>query len=619
MARGQGIRLFPYPEQIQCAGSIPSSDAEAAAFIQAGTLRDSAIGGDGPELPDHFHSPLDKRGETSDATRVDWRGSHNFAQLWLSTVLAQEHPRAQGIPASSGCGGHIAADWVAHSWLPVFTTSDPLWHKLDYQAWHLMVEAGVDGYVQAVKRPALPSPYRVRVDAPTAKGLVLSHAFADSLLSAEGDLWVHTLRADWARGVLPIQSLDGLLAAWAWKVPIYEQVARTSYNGVLWDQFANQIDAVLDQAISTAYEWETDPTSQGIKISGYVAPLYDPTEPLPGPLPHPVVESVTGTLWQDTTAMELDGEGFIDADAAMSELVEYIGLDALEAGYVRTAVEPAIDGEGVEYVGWVEDEAGLEALITEKVAAVASGAEGADLNPLTCCLAVSLDRVISGKVSTVEAAADMLAPFILPEKPLENEVVCNLRPTVAVRLEDVAPSAGLDRSRLTVLLDGQDLGITLGEGEDAFSYRLAEDLRQGYHTFSVTAYDNVGQGSILEWPFVVALDLTWLPPLASRGRNEWRYKQTVPVKFTLRDDEGKFGVDPGVIVKVYDPADLSGNRVAVFRAGRGSDSIRISTEDEFYLVNVDLSKVSWVAPGMTLTIAVEGGGYPLGETELRVR
>lgn len=118
---------------------------------------------------------------------------------------------------------------------------------------------------------------------------------------------------------------------------------------------------------------------------------------------------------------------------------------------------------------------------------------------------------------------------------------------------------------------------------------------------------------------MVALNLTWLPPVTTASGTTWSMTQTIPIKFSLRDDDGVFGVDPGVIVRLSDAADTSGTRSSIFRIGQGSDSLRICEDDELYILNVKPRSLGWASPGTLIRVTVEAGGVVLGAFEAPVR
>ncbi len=103
------------------------------------------------------------------------------------------------------------------------------------------------------------------------------------------------------------------------------------------------------------------------------------------------------------------------------------------------------------------------------------------------------------------------------------------------------------------------------------------------------------------------------------ARDTWQARQTTPVKFTLRSDEGNFGADPGVKVIVFDPLDKSGTRSAVYEVGEGQGHVRIDLEEEQYIADVRLKDLGWVTPGMIVAVRVEAGGLLLGELALQTR
>lgn len=87
------------------------------------------------------------------------------------------------------------------------------------------------------------------------------------------------------------------------------------------------------------------------------------------------------------------------------------------------------------------------------------------------------------------------------------------------------------------------------------------------------------------------LTLEWLPPLEPRGTPlQVQSNRTLPIKFTVRDAEGNFVIDPNVMVWVLDPL-MPGQAIAAFTTespdGR-SAAVRIDEREEHYIVNLRL-------------------------------
>ncbi len=87
------------------------------------------------------------------------------------------------------------------------------------------------------------------------------------------------------------------------------------------------------------------------------------------------------------------------------------------------------------------------------------------------------------------------------------------------------------------------------------------------------------------------LRLAWLPPLEPRDTPlQVQSNRTLPIKFTLRDAEGNFVVDPNVVVWMIDPL-APGQAIAAFTTespeGR-SAAVRIDEQEELYIVNLRL-------------------------------
>jgi hypothetical protein len=160
-------------------------------FVCAGTYPDCWAF---TEVGDHAHSPtpLDRE---SVMTRVRWRESVNFATVWLKTVQLGRGYRDSDRWAGEGLGCHIAADWVAHTLLPMV---DIKVHP-SFASLHLGVEILMDAYVLGTKEYEPPD-YRVFLDARMVRGTVISHALADYFRTREANpKKMQQLRAEWAQ------------------------------------------------------------------------------------------------------------------------------------------------------------------------------------------------------------------------------------------------------------------------------------------------------------------------------------------------------------------------------------------------------------------------------------
>jgi len=303
-----------------------------------------------------------------------------------------------------------------------------------------------------------------------------------------------------------------------------------------------------------------------------------------------------------------------------NEFAGYVVDKAIAAQVITLVQETTPDGT-TTYGAEVTDPEALQAILTESVEEL-SGTPGqvpeGGLSLEALWFAKALDRVLNHGIYDPEAACDMTPPRVIPGSPRPDRVVRSLRLTIAMVIVDEWPSGGLDPASLSVCLDGRPLDVTLSEDGRSVDQEVPFLVYQGHHTLSVSIADKLGQTTNVEWPFTVALNLEWLPSVESSDSPAWVIHQTIPVRFALRDDDGVFGVDPGVVVHVVNPLDSTGGHRATFKVGHGRDSLRIFTEDEEYFLNLSLRRLGWARPGMTLQIRVEARGLLLGETEIVV-
>jgi hypothetical protein len=588
-------------------------------YVYAGSYPDMGYGD--PEIANRFHGPA-LADESSELTGVAWTDTANFAGLWQATI-----ERGEGYPEPyatiyKGWGGHIAADWVAHTWVPL--ADDPF-----YNIWHLNLEVCMDAYllIDEIEWDR-PSGFTVRADARLLRGLLVGHAMVDGGDDPE-DLLDLRGRMN-AEGQFDLKDIEDRIAlfstvvvggdALAWRAYIFKEEA---VEGTA-DHY--DFDELLAESVSIAEEWANSKSPlryRGIP-SIEATPVYDPTcpptKPPPGAVTPPRPESLSLVAVSSRVGTWAEGEVSSDPHEAFYEILTEIGRRGTDAGLMTTTCHP-VEGEP-DWVGAttsVSDWGALAALAADTVEQLALGSPGGPaLSPAAQVFAASLDRLLNQGLDP-EAAADMTPPYVVPVTPLPDASVCSLRPEISARLADLAPSAGLDPSSLSVTVDGAPVPVALAEGGDTFTGRAGYPVYGGYHTVGVAVADRLGQETYVEWPFAVALDLTWLPPVGAPHPRSWRLSQTVPVKFSLRDEAGAFGTDPGVTVRLSDPEDASGLNSATYAVGEGPGAIRINQDEEHYLVNVKLSNLRWMRPGMIVHATVQAGGIVLGELDMPVR
>jgi len=571
------------------------------------------------QLADHLHSPEPKRG-VDPLTGVPYEDSVNFARLWQHKLELSPDPdpvvqqKARDIADGWGC--HIAGDWVAHSWLPLVIDEDP--SGSTGNTLHAAAEFEVDAYIACVKGYLPEAPLRLRIDPDELRGLVISHALADYATTAEGAERWPAFRERWeTRPVFDAAlGLRAYIFFPGWLQVENALLRRTRHAITLaglegLKRFGESVQPMLDKSCSLCAQWLAAPSAKGMPDIAGVEELYDPSLPpppapstVPAP-PGPVTPESVAELFQ-VLAGEAANLGLLDLD------------------YLETS-EPGV----YEFTAAVPDEDAFAQFVATRLSELASPAAAAafdengptnetDLTEGARTLAKVFDRIVNHGTVDLETVADVVPPYVASVTPEPGGPVRNLRPRVAGTVVDPYPSAGVDAGSLKVYVDGLPLDVSLSES-GTFGTVLTSDLSQGYHTVEVAVADVLGQESQSSWPFTVALDLEWLPPVSLSRNNPWRVGQTVPVKFTLRDDEGNFGVDQGVRLVVFDPLDGSGTRRAVFDVGEGPGSLRIDLAEEQYVANVSLKDLGWVTPGAPVAVRVEAGGLVLGELTLETR
>jgi len=78
-------------------------------------------------------------------------------------------------------------------------------------------------------------------------------------------------------------------------------------------------------------------------------------------------------------------------------------------------------------------------------------------------------------------------------------------------------------------------------------------------------------------------NITFLPPITTMDHFNLTYGRTLPIKFTARDnDTGEFIYDDTVNVTL---TNSTGHLIVFFTNGTGTDSVRINSTEEQYIVN----------------------------------
>ncbi len=367
-------------------------------FYWAGAYPD--LGTRNDELADHLHGPTPKRGVFG-LTGADYRTSTNFAALWLHRITASPNPdpavqaRARAIVDGWGC--HIAADWVAHSWLPLVLDSDP--SKDAGDTLHAVAEFEVD-LCLAYTEGFLPAqPLVLKVDPNELRAMVLNHALADYAASKGGASTWPSFRARWDGYPLFDSAIEartlGLFPGWmsTYSVLIRRtlDVASRLNPDALTDLEAlgETVRPMLDQSRSLCADWLANPWAEGIPDGIDVEPLYDPTLPPPPGAIDPT-PPLPGTL-----------------RTRVAELLDTLTELAVSAGVLRLECTETSEPGVFEYTAVVPDEAVLEEFVATTLselattpAAVASdqsqNPEGAaDLSEGAHLLANVFDRIVN--------------------------------------------------------------------------------------------------------------------------------------------------------------------------------------------------------------------------------
>ena len=134
------------------------------------------------------------------------------------------------------------------------------------------------------------------------------------------------------------------------------------------------------------------------------------------------------------------------------------------------------------------------------------------------------------------------------------------------------------------------------------------------HHHEITYDDSLLPGS--------ALTIEWLPPLSDQEESrKVNQNSTLPIKFTVHDEEGKFIVDNNALVWVVDPLNPDSTISAFSTDKQGlrglSDIIRIDPEEEQYIVNLKLKDYKF-DPGKIYQVGVSIYGQQLETSSFTV-
>ncbi|CAD6494021.1 MAG: Periplasmic copper-binding protein (NosD) [Candidatus Argoarchaeum ethanivorans] len=160
-----------------------------------------------------------------------------------------------------------------------------------------------------------------------------------------------------------------------------------------------------------------------------------------------------------------------------------------------------------------------------------------------------------------------------------------------------------DFNHTEIYLNGVFQTITSAEFFNATN--LTPETSYTISTRTVDTAGNINQTWVNDTATTLKIyNITFLPPITTPDHFNLKYGRTLPIKFTARDnDTGEFIYDNTVNVTI---TNSTGHLITYFTNGTGTDSIRINSTEEQYIVNFHTKNYD-LNVGETYTIHVAFG------------
>ncbi|MBE0447772.1 MAG: hypothetical protein IBX64_06690 [Actinobacteria bacterium] len=490
---------------------------------------------------DYFHSPNPKY----EGRKRPIADKPNFAYLMLKVSgrngTASDRERAQAL----GWGGHIAADWVAHSdnLFPICPTGSTGEKK------HFVGECMCELYSFLTKGPITSSGglsiafndrqiykalYNYRLIA------IHEHCVADQQEVSDQELKSKALKT-----TLPKSTIRQRIKKWAAKLAVIQfaysksPVTVNPINRLLFIEGMKQKDVESNFSLSemSVYAWVNNPKPRGgiPNYSRQVVPFYGsklmdiPEEAALGSLVQSVmsISSVPSPVLRGSSyqPQQIDTMTAEERDEAFwQEIVN----TACQEDYLTINDTETTDGLYLVDVV-IKDEDGLWSTVEEAINESTSPA-GEQVG-----IVIFWKKLLLEGISDPDVLADIAPPTLELISPADNSFVNTATPELAVRIGDDPDGTGVDLSSIALSVDGIPVNCDFSGG--IASYRPSPSLEDGLHRARISARDKAGNESHLEWSFTVDT----IPPelhykVINRVIN--KHKQAAKVAITANEPVG---------------------------------------------------------------------------------
>jgi len=179
---------------------------------------------------------------------------------------------------------------------------------------------------------------------------------------------------------------------------------------------------------------------------------------------------------------------------------------------------------------------------------------------------------------TAPSTTDTTAPSVTIAMPASCPTTYTFGQSVLIEVDAVEDMSSI--TAMSATINGDAFGTTsaLGTMNASVSGTLTPSTI-GAYVLSATATSAGGTGTAGPCEVDVNYNFMWLPPI-SLGKTS-KGGSTMPIKFTISDNDGNFITDESVEVVVKEGA----NTLLDAFFGQGSSNVRISQTDMQYIVN----------------------------------
>lgn len=456
--------------------------------------------GDKQNWSDYFHAPNPKV-EKNMRPIAD---KPNFGYLMLKVSEQNGHVPEEERARALGWGGHIAADWVAHSdtLFPICPTGSRGEKK------HFIGECLYELYSYITKGPiGMPSSVSLAFDDSQIYKALYNYrliSIHENFVSTQKQVSDGDLKDKASATTLPKAYIRQRIYKWTAKLTLAQfAYARSpvALNPVKRQQFLMQMfkkEAGSNLSLSemSVYSWTNLLTPRGgiPDYSSQVVPYY--SKPL---MAVPAGLSLSGTSFK---AAALDpGEDWVGAQVnsiSADEEDSIIWDEVLDVACAQglIGIEDTETPEGLYSVSvTVADEEGLAAAINDIV--VRSAGAGATEEPA----ALFWKRLLIDGETDPDRLADLTPPGITALAPCPDSYIGSATPEISAHVEDDPFGTGVDAGDIVLTVDGVPLDVHYDEGR--LSSRPPSALAEGAHRAEMTARDRAGNERRSAWIFTV--------------------------------------------------------------------------------------------------------------------